>query len=94
MTRNVMSLKPLPLQKMKRIPVDIVKKYIAQNLLHNLTTLRFEPGGSNGKCYHRVIERLKKCYRFGHYVIAAGDELAAETHDPIFPSVAQPAHQL
>ena len=44
--------------------------------------------------YQCVIERLKNCYQFGHYVIAAGDELAAESNDPLFPSVAEPVHNL
>lgn len=44
--------------------------------------------------YHRVIDRLKNCYQFGHYFIAAGHELAAETNDPIFPSIAAPLDQL
>jgi len=44
--------------------------------------------------YHHVIERLKNCYQFGHYVIAAGGELAAESNDPIFPSLAEPVHHL
>ena len=44
--------------------------------------------------YQRVIDRLKNCYQFAHYVIAAGDELAAETRDSIFPSIAEPVDQL
>ena len=44
--------------------------------------------------YHRVIDRLKNCYQFGHYVIAAGKELEAETTDPVFPSIAAPVDRL
>jgi hypothetical protein len=44
--------------------------------------------------YHLVIERLKNCYQFGHYIIAAGEELAAESNDPLFPSIAEPVSDL
>ena len=44
--------------------------------------------------YHRVIDRLKNCYQFSHYVIAAGHELAAEGYDPAFPAATEPVHQL
>jgi hypothetical protein len=44
--------------------------------------------------YHRVIDRLKNCYQFSHYLIAAGNELAAEVHDPVFPAIAEPVDQL
>ncbi len=44
--------------------------------------------------YHRVIDRLKNCYQFSHYVIAAGHELAAEGYDPAFPAATEPIHQL
>lgn len=49
----------------------------------------------NGQEYYgRVIDRLRNCYQFGHYVIAAGDELAAETHETIFPAIAATVDQL
>ncbi|MFC1829102.1 hypothetical protein ACFL0O_05765 [Thermodesulfobacteriota bacterium] len=44
--------------------------------------------------YHRVIDRLKNCYQFSHYVIAAGQELVAQGYDPSFPAAAEPVHQL
>jgi hypothetical protein len=44
--------------------------------------------------YQRVISRLKNCYQFSHYIIAAGNELAAEAQDPIFPAIARPVDQL
>ncbi len=44
--------------------------------------------------YHRVIDQLKNCYQFSHYVIAVGNELAAEAHDPIFPAIAERVNQL
>ena len=44
--------------------------------------------------YNRVVDRLKNCYQFSHYVIAAGDELVAEGLDPIFPAIAAPVDQL
>lgn len=44
--------------------------------------------------YHCVIDRLKNCYQFGHYVIAAGNELSAEARDPVFPAIAEPVNQL
>ena len=44
--------------------------------------------------YHRVIDRLKNCYQFSHYVIAAGNELSAEACDPVFPAIAKPVNQL
>ena len=40
--------------------------------------------------YQRVIDRLKNCYQFNHYVIAAGHELVAEGYDPAFPAAAEP----
>lgn len=44
--------------------------------------------------YKRVVDRLKNCYQFSHYVIAAGHELVAEGLDPIFPAIAEPVDQL
>lgn len=44
--------------------------------------------------YRHVIDRLKNCYQFSHHLIATGEELAGETSDPIFPSVAAPVDQL
>ncbi len=44
--------------------------------------------------YQCVIDRLKNCYQFSHYVVAAGQELVAEGYDPAFPAVAEPVHQL
>ena len=44
--------------------------------------------------YQRVVDRLKNCYQFSHYVIAAGHELVAEGYDPAFPAAAEPIHQL
>jgi len=46
------------------------------------------------KYYHRVIDRLKNCYQFSHYVIATGNELSAEARDPAFPAIAEPVNQL
>jgi hypothetical protein len=39
-------------------------------------------------------DRLKNCYQFSHYVIAAGQELVAEGYDPAFPAAAEPVNQL
>jgi len=44
--------------------------------------------------YQRVIDRLKNCYQFSHFLIAAGNELADEALDPVFPAIAQPLDQL
>ena len=44
--------------------------------------------------YQRVIDRLKNCYQFSHFFIAAGNELADEALDPIFPAIAEPVDQL
>lgn len=44
--------------------------------------------------YQRVIDRLKNCYQFSHYVVAAGQELIAQGYDPAFPATAEPVHQL
>jgi len=44
--------------------------------------------------YQRVMKRLKNCYQFAHYVVATGEELAGESSDPIFPSIARPVDQL
>ncbi|MBW2430050.1 MAG: hypothetical protein JRF56_13890 [Deltaproteobacteria bacterium] len=45
--------------------------------------------------YNRVVDRLKNCYQFSHYVIAAGNELVGEEGlDPIFPAIAEPVDQL
>lgn len=44
--------------------------------------------------YGRVIDRLENCFQFGHYVIAAGEELAGESSDPLFPSIAEPVSEL
>ena len=44
--------------------------------------------------YRKVIDRLKNCCRFNHHFIATGEALAAETSDPIFPSVAAGVEQL
>jgi hypothetical protein len=44
--------------------------------------------------YQRVIDRLKNCYQFSHFLVAAGNELAAEARDPIFPAIAAPVDQL
>lgn len=44
--------------------------------------------------YHRVIDRLKNCYQFGHYIVATGEELSTESSDPIFPAIAEPVDQL
>ena len=46
------------------------------------------------KYYHRVIDRLKNCYQFSHYVVAAGQELVSQGYDPAFPAAAEPVHQL
>jgi hypothetical protein len=44
--------------------------------------------------YQRVIDRLKNCYQFSHFLVAAGNELADEALDPIFPAIAEPVDQL
>ena len=44
--------------------------------------------------YQRVIDRLKNCYQFSHFLIAAGNEIADEALDPIFPAIAQPLDEL
>ena len=44
--------------------------------------------------YQRVMDRLKNCYQFSHFLIAAGNELADEALDPIFPAIAEPVDQL
>jgi hypothetical protein len=44
--------------------------------------------------YQRVIDRLKNCYQFSHFLVAAGNELAGEARDPIFPAIAAPVDQL
>src|SRR6056297_1733923 len=44
--------------------------------------------------YRKIFEKLKNCYQFSHYFIATGEALAAETSDPIFPSVAAGVEQL
>ena len=44
--------------------------------------------------YSCVIDRLKNCYRFYDYFIAAGNELLAEGCDPSFPAIAAPVEQL
>jgi len=44
--------------------------------------------------YQRVVDRLKNCYQFSHFLIAAGNELADEVPDPIFPAIAEPVDQL
>jgi len=44
--------------------------------------------------YHRVIDRLKNCYQFTHYVIASGNELTAEARDTVFPAIAKPIDRL
>lgn len=44
--------------------------------------------------YQRVIDRLRNCYQFSHFLIAAGNELADEALDPIFPAIAEPVDQL
>lgn len=44
--------------------------------------------------YRNVIDRLKNGYQFSDYFIATGEALAAETSDPIFPSVAAGVERL
>jgi len=44
--------------------------------------------------YSRVIERLRNCFQFNHYMIAAGNELFAESSDPAFPAITEPVNQL
>ena len=44
--------------------------------------------------YNRVVDRLKNCYQFSHYIIATGHELIAEGADSIFPAIAEPVDQL
>jgi hypothetical protein len=44
--------------------------------------------------YQRVIDRLKNCYQFSHFLIAAGNEIADEALDPVFPAIAQPVDNL
>jgi len=46
------------------------------------------------KYYQRVIDRLKNCYQFSHFHIAAGNELVGQAPDPIFPAIAEPLDQL
>ncbi len=46
------------------------------------------------KYYSCVIDRLKNCYQFYDYFIAAGNELLAEGCDPSFPAIAAPVEQL
>jgi len=44
--------------------------------------------------YRRVIDRLKNCFQFSHYVVVTGNELVAEGYDPAFPAAAEPIHRL
>ena len=44
--------------------------------------------------YRHVVDRLKNCYQFSHYVVAAGQELVAQGYDPAFPAAAEPVNQL
>ena len=44
--------------------------------------------------YQLVIDRLKNCYQFSHYVVAAGQELVAQGYDPAFPATAEAVEQL
>jgi hypothetical protein len=46
------------------------------------------------KYYRQVIDRLKNCYQFSDFFVAAGTELAGEAPDPIFPAIAAPMDQL
>ena len=47
-----------------------------------------------GQYYQHVIDRLRNCYRHSGHIIATGEELARESGDPVFPSVAAPVDQL
>ena len=40
--------------------------------------------------YHRVFERLEKCFQPYDYFIATGNELVTEGCDPAFPARAAP----
>ena len=44
--------------------------------------------------YQQVIGKMKNCFQYSHYVVAAGRELASESTDPIFPHIAVPIDQL
>ena len=44
--------------------------------------------------YHRVYERLEKCFQPYDYVIVTGNELVAEGCDPAFPALAAPLDRL
>jgi len=44
--------------------------------------------------YARVIDPLRSCFRFSHYVVATGEELIAEGFDPSFPAIAAPVDRL
>jgi hypothetical protein len=44
--------------------------------------------------YRRVIDRLKHCYQFSDFLVAAGSELAGEAPDPSFPAIAAPLDRL
>lgn len=49
----------------------------------------------NAQEYYRdVIDRLKHCYQFSDFFVAAGSELAGEAPDPIFPAIAAPLDRL
>jgi len=47
-----------------------------------------------GEYYQSVIDRLRNCFQHSGYFIATGDELAGESGDPVFPSVAASVDQL
>ncbi len=47
-----------------------------------------------GQYYQSVIDRLRNCFQHSGYFIATGEELAGESSDPVFPSVAAPGDQL
>ena len=44
--------------------------------------------------YNQVINRLRHCYQFNHYLIATGNELIAEGCNPAFPALTNPVDQL
>jgi len=44
--------------------------------------------------YAQVIDPLRDCFRFSHYVVATGSELIAEGFDPSFPALAAPVGEL
>ena len=44
--------------------------------------------------YSQVIDPLRSCFRFSHFVVATGEELIADGFDPAFPAIAAPIDRL